>query len=334
MKRPLLVVCLSTAAFPLFAPRAHAQASYEVDVKPILEKSCNSCHKAGGSQASRPLATWADVQKLKAAVAHTVVQGTMPPSGALSAADKKKLQDWQDAGFPEKAGGAGANNAAGAGAGNGVGAGAGAGVGAGNGLGAGGGATPPGTTTTPGTTAGQPTPLVLDLGGKGEIDFAAQPVTFDIYGTGEPVRVSWPVGDIAFLTLDLNGNGLVDSGIELFGDSTALLGAVDRTAEHGFAALAQYDVDKDGTIDASDPIFTRLRLWLDKNADGKTQPSEISTLADHKVLGLSLGFTWIARPGDDGVLMPLLMGRYQVETPGGGRDTRVLADIYLKIHER
>lgn len=322
LKCSLLVVCLSPVAFVTQAPSASAQAkaSYDADIKPILDRSCTSCHKAGGSQSSRPMTNWTEVQALKAAIALSGTKGTMPPGAPLAEADKKKLKDWQDSGFPETGNGATntANNGATLPGGNLPGS----------------GATPPGSTTTPGATGGQPTPLVLDLGGKGDLEFAKAPVSFDIYGTGEPVSVSWPIGDSAFLTLDLNGNGVVDSGVELFGDSTALLAAPDRTAEHGFAALAQYDIDKDGTIDGADPIFARLKLWSDKNGDGKTQPTELSTLADHQVLGLSLGFHWVARPGDDGVTMPLLMGRYQVATKGGGRDTRVLADIYLKIHER
>jgi hypothetical protein len=36
----------------------------------------------------------------------------------------------------------------------------------------------------------------------------------------------------------------------------------------GFAALAAYDSNGDGVIDANDPIYSQLRLWVDGNHDG------------------------------------------------------------------
>lgn len=43
-----------------------------------------------------------------------------------------------------------------------------------------------------------------------------------------------PVG---LLARDLDGNGVIDSGLEFFGDNTQL--ANGQTAAHGFAALAE-----------------------------------------------------------------------------------------------
>ena len=54
-----------------------------------------------------------------------------------------------------------------------------------------------------------------------------------------------------FLALDLNGDGRINNGSELFG---ALSG-------NGFADLAQYDSDANGWIDENDEIFQRLKVW-------------------------------------------------------------------------
>ena len=80
-------------------------------------------------------------------------------------------------------------------------------------------------------------PLTLDLDGDGietnGISVTA-PVMFDISGTGIQQSVGWIKPDDGFLVRDLNGNGLIDSGAELFGDATTL--ANGQTAADGFAA--------------------------------------------------------------------------------------------------
>jgi hypothetical protein len=55
----------------------------------------------------------------------------------------------------------------------------------------------------------------------------------------------------AFLALDLNGDGQINDGSELFGPSTG----------DGFAELAQYDADSNQWIDENDGIFDDLTLW-------------------------------------------------------------------------
>ena len=85
-------------------------------------------------------------------------------------------------------------------------------------------------------------PLTLDLDGDGiettGINTAA-PVMFDMAGTGVQQSVGWVAADDGFLVRDLNGNGLIDSGTELFGDATTLSNGTK--AADGFAALADLD---------------------------------------------------------------------------------------------
>ncbi|HKE94673.1 MAG TPA: hypothetical protein VKB34_10230, partial [Povalibacter sp.] len=94
-------------------------------------------------------------------------------------------------------------------------------------------------------------------------------------------------GNDGFLVIDLNGNGKIDDGSELFGEGTTLV-VTGEKARNGFVALAQYDQpalggNDDGEITSADSIWPMLRVWTDSNADGKTQRSELATL---NVLGL------------------------------------------------
>ena len=43
-------------------------------------------------------------------------------------------------------------------------------------------------------------------------------------------------------------------------------------------------------IDERDPVFSGLRLWLDRNVNGVTDAGELTTLADHGISGLDLSY--------------------------------------------
>jgi len=78
------------------------------------------------------------------------------------------------------------------------------------------------------------------------------------------------------LILDRNGNGLIDSGRELFGDAT--INSDGTRAADGFAALADLDSNADGTVSSLDAQFADLRVWRDLNQDGISQSGELFTL--------------------------------------------------------
>jgi len=143
-------------------------------------------------------------------------------------------------------------------------------------------------------------PLILDLDGDGlEITPLSQGVLFDANGNTIKTGTAWAGADDGMLVWDRNGNGLIDSGRELFGDETVL--ANGTKAAHGFAALSELDVGStvggatvgagDSVFDAKDAQFGNLRIWRDLNQDGVSQAGELQTLAQTGITSIGLANT-------------------------------------------
>lgn len=299
------------------------QAGYDEDVKPIIESKCASCHASKTVKLSTQAEVQASIAKVVAAISidpnGADKSKLMPPEGALSPEDIAKIRAWQsESGSPEnntsnadtKPANTATNRPADAG-------------------------TTPGTDVPkPGTDTGKPTPLVIDLEGQGHFAFAETAVAFDILGNGVKSLLSWPRATAAFLALDLNGNKLIDNGSELFGDSTLILNTQSKKAANGFAALEQYDSNHDGFIDSSDAVFTQLLVWHDKNENGLTDSEELSTLASHAIISLSLTYKSHFQTMKDGSESPLLVGFYEAADSEGMSTKKVLADIFLSYQAK
>ncbi|WP_267895979.1 calcium-binding protein, partial [Paracidovorax avenae] len=137
-------------------------------------------------------------------------------------------------------------------------------------------------------------PLVLDLDGDGieavGID-PTRPILFDHDGDGTRNATGWIKGDDGIVVLDRNGNGLIDSGRELFGDQTLREGAQAGQGmfyANGYEALAGQDGNGDGVIDAADAAYGQLRIWKDVNQDGISQAGELHTLSDLGIARLNV----------------------------------------------
>jgi hypothetical protein len=176
-------------------------------------------------------------------------------------------------------------------------------------------------------------PLLIDVNGDGySLTSAANGVVFDLRANGMPKKFSWtaPDSDDAWLALDRNGNGLIDDGSELFGNSTPHSGGGRDT--NGFKALAFYDLSEnggngDGVIDSHDAVFPRLLVWVDKNHNGVSDAGELYSLTQSAITGVLLDYKaskWVDAYGN----------RFRFRTkvlrnkPGPGTDHWAY-DVYL-----
>jgi trimeric autotransporter adhesin len=136
--------------------------------------------------------------------------------------------------------------------------------------------------------------LNLASDGSDHLTSVQNGVLFDLNARGVRDQVAWTRAGfpVSFLVLDRNGNGVVDDGRELFG--TATLKRDGTRAANGFDAL--YDLDggegvSDWLLDGRDALYDQLRLWIDRNHNGLSEPDELLTLRQAGVVSLSLSYT-------------------------------------------
>jgi len=157
-------------------------------------------------------------------------------------------------------------------------------------------------------------------------------VSFDLNADGVAERCTWtePGKDDAFLVLDRNANGLIDNGTELFGTATSQPFDIEK---NGFAALAVFDTlelggNNDLKITVEDSVFSELRLWVDSNHDGVSQPLELQTLPDLGFTGIDLDYRRSSKQDRYGNEFRY---RSKVYFDGNGNVSKYAYDVFLMV---
>ncbi|SED72543.1 Regulatory P domain of the subtilisin-like proprotein convertase [Pseudomonas costantinii] len=128
-------------------------------------------------------------------------------------------------------------------------------------------------------------PLLLDLTGNGvHMTDIRDGVLFDTDHSGTVKRTGWADRTTGMLVID-DGSGQVKDVSQMFseyyGGKVGANGvAGEARFKDGFAALASEDANKDGVIDQNDPIWSKLRVWVDGTHDAKVDAGELKTLAE------------------------------------------------------
>ena len=116
-------------------------------------------------------------------------------------------------------------------------------------------------------------PLVISLDSN-PIGVSDQKWMFDIDGDGKEDNISMLSKGAGFLSFDKNGDGIINSGLELFGARTG----------NGFAELMEYDDDGNNWIDENDAIYSKLSVW----AKDDTGEDKLMSLKDANVGAICL----------------------------------------------
>jgi hypothetical protein len=132
----------------------------------------------------------------------------------------------------------------------------------------------------------------------------------------------------AWLSLDRDGDGLITSGRELFGNHTF------PESSNGFDALARTAMAtnggvKRGSVSSDDPVYAQLRLWTDRNHNGMSEPSELRP-ASEIVSDIGLGSYASDRQDRFGNLY-IYEGWAAVRTARGRNRMNVRGDEYRRI---
>jgi len=139
---------------------------------------------------------------------------------------------------------------------------------------------------------------VVDLSGAGfKLTSVGGGVRFDIHANGQRQQLAWTSGgwDGGFLVLDGDGKGRIGNGTELFTGLPAQPAAGGKPWPTGFRALAAFDQpanggNSDGQIDARDAVYSHLRVWVDSNHNGVSDPGELLSLPRLGISSISLKY--------------------------------------------
>ncbi|MDC0666891.1 hypothetical protein [Nannocystis radixulma] len=116
------------------------------------------------------------------------------------------------------------------------------------------------------------------------------------------------------------------SGRELFGSGTVL--ASGLPARHGFEALAEHDLNRDGKIDAADPVFAELVLRSDGDGDRRGELAELLPVRHVDLVAIHLDVAVRAECDERGSC-GRERARFEYRGLGGEVRSGEVVDVYL-----
>jgi hypothetical protein len=115
-------------------------------------------------------------------------------------------------------------------------------------------------------------------------------VAFDIDGDGDRDQIAWPEAgsEVAFLALDVDRDGRITSGKEIFGSH------MRPDAKNGCNALIQAFMTSEGALSGAvhegHMLYEQLLLWVDRNHNGISERAELRRARD-VFTAIGMGFT-------------------------------------------
>jgi hypothetical protein len=104
---------------------------------------------------------------------------------------------------------------------------------------------------------------------------------------GKTQSTGWVAAGTGLLAINETGNGYITSGAELLGAETVLPDG--KKAATGYAALAAFDSNHDGVINAKDKIWSSLGVLVDSTKPGAAAGTEVfESLTSLGITSLSL----------------------------------------------
>lgn len=131
-------------------------------------------------------------------------------------------------------------------------------------------------------TSGWP-PIVLDLQGDGlDLIGVDQSKIVSQLDSGFLARTSWVGPTDGFLAVDRDGDGQINrsSEISFLGDKEG--------AKTDLEGLQAWDTNGDGKISVLDDGWSKLKLWVDVNQNGRSTSGELKTLDEAGILEINL----------------------------------------------
>ena len=119
----------------------------------------------------------------------------------------------------------------------------------------------------------------MDIDRSGAVERQVGSFIIDITGDGEYEELSQWFAPTEGILVDIS-NQSVDgsiSGVQLFGDEGG-------NYADGFEKLATHDNDGNGIVEGKE--LEGMAIWVDANSNAKLDEGELSTLKDHKIVGL------------------------------------------------